>query len=152
MDKVIAKAKNLRGKTRNVENPYEIWASHDGSWEWRVLKVWQADDNKPYARYFCAVRSPFTYGSWEYGDVYVAEVKGNAVQVYSDPEGKAGICPRCGLKQANGTVSRLDNRTIICDCCGLHEALISRTRATNGEVLDTIKGIEELFKKRISKQ
>ena len=28
-----------------------------------------------YARWYCAVRSPMTYGSWEYGDVYVHDVK-----------------------------------------------------------------------------
>jgi hypothetical protein len=51
-------AKNLCGKIRPVDKPYEIWTV--GEWEWRVLKKWQADDNKPYGRYFCAVKSPYT--------------------------------------------------------------------------------------------
>lgn len=70
--------KNKCLKTRKVDNPYEIWRTLDRSWEWRVLKKWQIDDNKPYARWFCAVKSPMTYGQWEYGDVYVKEIKDNA--------------------------------------------------------------------------
>lgn len=72
-------SKNTMAKMRDVENPYEIWINLYG-WEWRVLKKWQADDNKDYARWFCAVKSPFTYDSWEYGDVYVSEIKSNAVR------------------------------------------------------------------------
>ena len=69
--------KNLCGKTRDLNKPYEIWSNAQG-WEWRVLKKYQADDNKPYARWFCAVKSPFTYGEYEYGDVYVSEIKESA--------------------------------------------------------------------------
>jgi hypothetical protein len=65
--------KNTMAKTRPVDNPYETWKH--GEWEWRVLKKWQADDAKPFARWYCAVRSPLTYGQWEYGDTYVADVK-----------------------------------------------------------------------------
>lgn len=71
--------KNLCAKTRPLEDPYEVWVA--GDWTWKVLKKWQADDDKPYARWFCAVKSPFTYGSWEKGDVYVAEIKRNARRV-----------------------------------------------------------------------
>ena len=35
--------KNLCLKERKVEEPYEIWRTPDGSWEWRVLKKWQVD-------------------------------------------------------------------------------------------------------------
>jgi len=76
--KITVKKKNLFLKERKKENPYEIWVSFDGSWTWRVLKKWQVDDNKPYARWFCAVKSPFTYGSFDLGDVYVNEIKANA--------------------------------------------------------------------------
>ena len=76
---------NPCGKTRPVESPYEIWASPDGSWEHRVLKKWQADDNKPFARWFVAVKSPFTFGSWEYGDSYVKDVKSGNARTYVDP-------------------------------------------------------------------
>jgi hypothetical protein len=79
-------AKNLCLKERKVENPYEIWVSFDGSWEWRVLKKWQVDDNKQYARWFCAVKSPFTYGSYEYGDTYVSDIKSNAKKIYEQEQ------------------------------------------------------------------
>lgn len=65
--------KNTMLKTRPIDNPYEVYANLYG-WEWRVLKKYQADDHKPYARWFCAVRSPYTHGSWDYGDVYASEV------------------------------------------------------------------------------
>ncbi|MAH50585.1 hypothetical protein CMI37_32490 [Candidatus Pacearchaeota archaeon] len=73
--------KNECLKERKKDNPYEIWQTPDGSWEWRVLKKWQADDNKLYARWMCAVKSPFTFGSFEIGDVYVKEIKENAIKV-----------------------------------------------------------------------
>lgn len=71
-------SKNECAKTRKVERPYEIWTDARGEWEWRVLKKWQgpeAEAKNQYARWFCAVKSPFTYGSWEYGDTYVTDVK-----------------------------------------------------------------------------
>ena len=71
--------KNPSSKMRKTENPYEIWARE--GWEWRVLKKWQLDDNKPYARWFCAAKSPYTYGRFELGDVYVAEIKANAKRI-----------------------------------------------------------------------
>ena len=68
------------------ENPIEIWALPDGSWEWRVLRKYTrsaAADDKPYARWFCFVSSPFVgaYPEGEYGDVYVSEIKGSARKV-----------------------------------------------------------------------
>jgi hypothetical protein len=75
--------KNECLKERKVDDPYEVWMSRDRTWEWRVLKKCQVDDNKPYARWMCAVKSPFTYGSWEYGDVYVKDIKDNAFKVTS---------------------------------------------------------------------
>ena len=79
-------AKNLAGKTRPVDKPYEIWEASD--WEWRVLKKYQAPEaeaKNPYARWFVAAKSPFTFGSWEYGDTYVTDITGNAVMTYRDP-------------------------------------------------------------------
>ena len=80
-DSFTIKKKNSCLKERKIDNPYEIWKSVDGSWEWRVLKKWQVDDDKPYARWFCGVKSPFTYGSFELGDTYVKDVKQNAIKV-----------------------------------------------------------------------
>jgi hypothetical protein len=77
--------KNECGKTRPQDNPYEIWISRDGKWEWKVLKKYQAPDKEAaneYARWFCAVKSPFTYGSYELGDVYVIEIKAVAYKTY----------------------------------------------------------------------
>lgn len=67
--------KNAHGKTRSVENPYHIVVA--GDWEWRVLKRYQSPDGEranPYARWYCAVKSPLTYGSWEYGDTYISDI------------------------------------------------------------------------------
>lgn len=76
--------KNTQAKARPIENPYEIWQTPDGSWEWKVLKKWQVDDDKQSARWYCAVKSPFTHGSYEYGDVYVADIKRFAVKVFDE--------------------------------------------------------------------
>lgn len=71
--------KNLCAKTVKTEDAYEVWVL--GDWEWRVLKKYQADDNKEYARWFCAVKSPFTYDSYELGDVYASEVMSSARRI-----------------------------------------------------------------------
>ena len=67
--------KNKCAKTRDVNDPYEIWKS--GDWEWRVLKKYQRPDkaaDNPHARWFVAAKSPYTHGSWEYGDTYVSDI------------------------------------------------------------------------------
>ena len=72
--------KNPCGKTRPESQPYEIWQSFDGSWTWNVLKKWQVDDNKPFARWFCNVVSPICpYG--ELGDVYVQDITSQARRI-----------------------------------------------------------------------
>lgn len=89
--------KNLCGRTRKVTDPYEIWQSPDGSWEWRVLKKWQSPDNEknnPYARWYCAVKSPMTYGDWEYGDTYVKDVVTYARLVKGSPDLNAVMAGR----------------------------------------------------------
>jgi len=73
--------KNERGKTRKIDNPYAIYRSHDGTWEWRVLKAYQTDDRKPFARWHCAVKSPLTFGSYEYGDEYCEVVMRGGIDV-----------------------------------------------------------------------
>ena len=74
--------KNLCGKTRTKDNPYEIWEA--GDWTWYVLKKWQADDNKPYARAFCLVVTPYTGDLGDLGDTYIADYKSVAQCVYRD--------------------------------------------------------------------
>ena len=76
--------KNECSKRRTADNPYEVWKSRDGSWTWKVLKKYQAPDKEasnPFARWFCAVSSPYTHGMEELGDVYVSEVKSQATKV-----------------------------------------------------------------------
>lgn len=73
--------KNECGKTRPKNNPYEVWQA--GSWTWQVLKKYQAPDKEagnPYARWFCNVVTPMCPDG-EMGDVYVTEIKRNAVRV-----------------------------------------------------------------------
>jgi len=77
--------KNKCAKLRPVENPYEIWKNHNHTWEWRVLKKYKSPESEakdPYARWFCAVASPMTFGQFEYGDVYVSDIKSVATKVY----------------------------------------------------------------------
>lgn len=73
----MARVKNPYGKTAPQSAPYFTLA-RDG-WEWRVLKLYKgaaASLTDPYARAFCAVRSPHTFGSFELGDVYVNDIPG----------------------------------------------------------------------------
>ncbi len=66
------------GKTVDVSKPYATFKNPKG-WEWRVLKRYQTRENEAknqYAIWFCAVRSPFTNFSWEYGDTYVNDIPG----------------------------------------------------------------------------
>jgi len=61
-------------KRAKLESPYATFVA--GDWEWRVLKVnapkkgWKAK----YATWFVAAKSPYTFGSWEYGDTYIADI------------------------------------------------------------------------------
>lgn len=72
--------KNLQAKTVSRENAYEVWQTKDGSWTWYVRKKWQADDKKPYARWFCDVVTPFTPDG-ETGDCYVEDIIKNAIRI-----------------------------------------------------------------------
>ena len=72
-------SKNECNKTRDTADPYEVWMGPNG-FEWHVLKKYQNTENEaknPYARWFCAVKSNFTHGEFELGDVYVSEIKAN---------------------------------------------------------------------------
>ena len=70
--------KNLCSKTVTRDKAYEVWQA--GSWTWYVLKKWQGDDDKPYARWFCDVVTPICPDG-EMGDVYVAEIKQHATRI-----------------------------------------------------------------------
>ena len=78
--------KNMCGKTRETADPYEVWTGANG-FEWRVLKKYQNEENEAknaHARWFCAVKSNFTYGDFELGDVYVSEIKRYGTKVPSE--------------------------------------------------------------------
>ncbi len=69
--------KNPFSKSRPQTNPYFTLQSE--GWEYRVLKLWQspaASLTNPYARAFCAVKSPHTYGGFDFGDTYINEIPG----------------------------------------------------------------------------
>jgi hypothetical protein len=56
--------------------------SHDGTWEWHVLKKYQTPTNEaknPYAVWFCNVKTPIVPDG-EMGDVYVREITQNAAK------------------------------------------------------------------------
>lgn len=79
--------KNECGKTRKVNEPYEIWYIPGTVWEWRVLKKWQAPDKEAknqYARWFCAVKGDGTFGGYDMGDTYVNEIKRHAIRMPDD--------------------------------------------------------------------
>lgn len=71
----MAGAKNTWGKTRPQDKPYAVVVCND--WEWRILKAYQTyakEQANPYARYFCAVKSSYTNGRYDLGDVYVKDI------------------------------------------------------------------------------
>tara|TARA_R100000742_G_C4276716_1_gene97990 strand:+ start:1178 stop:1477 length:300 start_codon:yes stop_codon:yes gene_type:complete len=77
---------NQFGKCRDVEEPYAVYIDVHKQFETRVLKTYQTrekEQDNSSARWFVAVKSPYTFGSWEYGDSYVRNVLGDVVQ--SDP-------------------------------------------------------------------
>ena len=76
--------KNPCGRSRDVDHPYEIWQSEDGLCEWRILKKHQINDSKDNARWHCAFKSPDTYDGWEYGDLFVSDIKSRAYRFFVD--------------------------------------------------------------------
>ena len=84
----MAATKNLAGKTRDVNHPYEVWVA--GDWEWRILKKYkgpEAEAKDRYARWLTAVKSPMTYGSYDLGDTYVVDVQNYGVLVAQEQDG-----------------------------------------------------------------
>ena len=76
--------KNECGKTRKLDNPYEVWECRMGfdtgeviNIEYRILKKYQTpkkEAENPFARWYTAAKSEATFGSWEYGDTYVRDI------------------------------------------------------------------------------
>lgn len=72
-------AKNPCGKSRTVDNPYEVYEGVGplAGWTWKVLKKNQSPEGEAkneFASWFCAVSSPMTGGGCDMGDTYVADV------------------------------------------------------------------------------
>jgi hypothetical protein len=63
-------------KMATMEKPHAVYTNELG-WEWRVLKQHQRTTNGAYDRFYCAVKSPYTHGTYDYGDVYCADVMNN---------------------------------------------------------------------------
>ena len=78
----MPREKNECAVMRKPDNPYEVWVSADGSWEWHVLKKYQSPTNEAknqYARWLCLVKTPYVPDG-EMGDVYISDIKENAVK------------------------------------------------------------------------
>ena len=79
-------SKNECGKTRKLDNPYEVWECNMffGKVEYRVLKKYKSPENEakdPLARWHTAAKSDATFGNWEYGDMYAKDIISTGVRV-----------------------------------------------------------------------
>jgi hypothetical protein len=66
------------------ENAYDVWQSHDGSCTYWVLKKYKnpiKEENDLFARWYVATKSPGTFGSYEYGDMYAANIKAQCIKI-----------------------------------------------------------------------
>ena len=64
-------------KTATLEAPHATFQSRDGTWTWKVLKVYQVPKKElenNYSRWFCAVTSP--YATDDMGDTYIHDIAG----------------------------------------------------------------------------
>ena len=84
---------NPFGKTRQVDNPYAVYVGYHheiGPIEIRILKRYKGsvktEAKDPYARWFTAAKSDATFGNWEYGDQYAANVRDQYKLFDGDPE------------------------------------------------------------------
>lgn len=72
-------ARNLFGKSVKMSAPYAVYKGYSrifGKTETRVLKTYQTPDKEAtnqYARWFVAVQTDWTHGSWDMGDTCVRE-------------------------------------------------------------------------------
>tara|TARA_R110000744_G_scaffold374678_1_gene487617 strand:- start:1309 stop:1629 length:321 start_codon:yes stop_codon:yes gene_type:complete len=85
--------KNLMGKSRDKEDPYAIFEGWGpfGHTITHLLKVYQKPDKElanPYARWFVAVKSDMTHGSYDMGDSYLMDATGNLTLTYASEEFK----------------------------------------------------------------
>jgi hypothetical protein len=86
-------AKNLLGKSRKQDNPYAVFKGEGpfGETEMLLLKTYQMptkERENVYARWFVAVKTPMTYGSYDMGDSYIREATLGLTLTYASPEFK----------------------------------------------------------------
>ena len=66
-----------------VQKPHAIF--REGLWEWRVLRrnsrSAQGELDNPLATWYCAVRSPYTHGTYDMGDTYINDIPNHAVRI-----------------------------------------------------------------------
>ena len=107
------------GKRRSVEEPYAVfiddradfntWVYDFSIFEYRVLKTYQhatKEAGNAYARWLVAVRSPFTRGSWEEGDMYIGDLGKTAKLTAATAEWLAGYNTAIGNAH-HGWVARI---------------------------------------------
>lgn len=100
--------KNPMLKTRPVENPYLTVVDETnafGKTTFKVLKAYQTDPEKPYARVFVQAVSPMTGSFGDMGDAYWGDVTGVITQ--RDPVVTDDLLPS-HLKGGARTATTLD--------------------------------------------
>ena len=78
---------NPFAKSRKTDDPHAIYIC--GDFTWHVLKTYKmpkSEDKDPYARWFVAAKSDATFGGFELGDTYKAEVTRYGRLVAATPE------------------------------------------------------------------
>ena len=94
----MTRAKNLLGKSRKTDTPYAIFKGYGpfGNTEMRLLKTYQLpakEKENQYARWFVAVKSDMTYGSYDMGDSYIKEATMGLTLTYASDEYKKQYLP-----------------------------------------------------------
>jgi hypothetical protein len=75
---------NPFAKSRPVSQPYAIYRA--GDLVWHVLKTYkQVKNEDTYARWMVAAKSDATFGSFDMGDTYAAEVQRYGALVAAEP-------------------------------------------------------------------
>ena len=87
------KQKNLMGKARTKDNPYATFEGMGpfGNTTLHVLKVYQKPSleiDNPYGRWFVAVSTDMTFGSFDTGDTYINGIAEGLDLTYASDEFK----------------------------------------------------------------
>jgi hypothetical protein len=101
-------AKNLLGKSRTMENPYATFEGDGpfGDTTLHLLKTYQKPENElknQYGRWFVAVKTDHTFGSFDMGDNYISEVVSGLKLTFASDEFKENYWDQLDtLKQVTG--------------------------------------------------